>query len=344
MARVYRRRRLAAGAALLAVLVALTAAVWEGGSSETPRGGEAAGAPPEQPRAELPGGGHEVLPAHRVVGFFGAPQNEALGILGIGTPQQAGQRLLDRVEDYQTEGRPVMPAFELVATIAAEAPGDDELYRYRQKPEVIRRYLHAAREVGALLILDIQPGRADFMDEVRAYEEFLVEPDVGLALDPEWKMGPGEIPGQAIGSVEAREVNEVARYVDGIVQRERLPQKLMIVHQFTEDMIRDRESLETPPGVALTVNIDGFGDPTVKREKYRQLTGGDGSDDGGTGRSTAAQEEEGGAASSGGGAGEAPRGPPGHIGFKLFFEEDTDLLSPKEVLSLKPPPDVIVYE
>ena len=91
-----------------------------------------------------------------------------------------------------------MPALELIATLVTAAPGDDGKYRYRQSSDLIDRYLAEARRAKALLILDIQPGRARFMDEVRAYQPYLREPDVGLALDPEWSMrrkpdpGPGD--------------------------------------------------------------------------------------------------------------------------------------------------------
>ena len=33
-----------------------------------------------------------------------------------------------------------------------------------------------------------------------------------------------------------------------------------------------------------------------------------------------------------------------HNGFKLFYEEDTNLMSPRQVLALRPPPDIVVYE
>ena len=83
--------------------------------------------------------------------------------------------------------------------------------------------------------------------------------------------------------------------------------------------IEDRDSLEAPPGVALTVNVDGFGEPHLKRAKYRQFVGGR---DGPQGWSAGIQ----------------------HVGFKLFYEEDIDLLSPAEVVRLRPTPDVVVYE
>lgn len=310
--RVYRRRRAVAGALLLAILASILVSV----RGEAPGEPTPAAAPAP---AELPGGGTDLFPARRVVGFFGAPQDEALGALGIGAPEQAARRLERQARPYASEARPVLPAFELVTTIANASPGPEGLYRTRQRPGVVRTYLDAAREAGALLILDIQPGRADFMSEVRALEQFLEEPDVGIALDPEWHMGPGEVPGETIGSVDAATVNQVAAYLGDIVERNQLPEKLLLVHQFTEDMIEDRDSLAAPPGVALTINVDGFGEPDLKREKYRQFVGG-------------------------------RRGPQGwsagiqHVGFKLFYEEDIGLLSPAEVVRLRPTPDVVVYE
>lgn len=304
----YRRRRAVALLSLALVAAGVAVVVAPGGDT-TPPGAPVAGE--SAPPPELPGGGRDLLPAHRLVGYFGAPQDEELGALGVGTPAEAARRLEDQAAPYADDARPVLPVFELVATIADATPGDDGLYRTRQEEAVIRRYLEAAREANALLLLDIQPGRADFMSEARALEEFLAEPDVGLALDPEWHMAPNEVPGQAIGSVDAATVNEVAGYLAGLVERENLPEKLLLVHQFTEDMIVDRDALEAPPGVALTLNIDGFGTAADKRAKYRQLVG---------------------------------RRPDHHIGFKLFYEEDTGLMSPEQVLRLEPPPDVVVYE
>lgn len=202
-----------------------------------------------------------------------------------------------------------MPAFELLATIAAADAGEDGLYRNRQQDEVIRRYLQAARRAGAILLLDIQPGQADFLTEAKFLRKWLEEPDVSLALDPEWRMQPGEVPGQTIGSVEASEVNEVSAWLAEIVRREQLPEKLLLVHRFTEDMIGDPETLQRHRGVALTLNVDGFGTKELKVAKYADLV---------------------------------PRN--AHAGFKLFYREDEGLMSPREVLALRPDPDFVVYE
>ena len=161
-----------------------------------------------------------------------------------------------------------------------------------------------------LLILDIQPGRSDFLRETTRLERWLREPDVSLALDPEWRVSAGEVPGQVIGQVDAREVNATSSWLARLVDRHALPQKLLLIHQFHEDMVDDT-LLRRPPGLAVVLNADGFGGRAAKKSKYRFF---------------------------------ARSAPAFHRGFKLFYEEDTDLMSPRAVLRLRPSPDVVVYE
>jgi hypothetical protein len=292
--------------ALLGLVILALAAGGGGGDDGNGGGGK-------EPRlAELPGGGREIFPRYRVVGFYGAPQDRELGALGIGSPAQAARRLERQARGYRSPDRKVLPAFELIATIAAGSPGEDGKYRNRQSPGTIRRYLAAARRAGAILILDVQPGRADFMSEIEPLLPFLKEPDVSLALDPEWHVGPSEVPGQTFGSVDAATVNRISGMLADIVAQNRLPQKLLLVHQFTPNMIVGKDQLEQRPGVALVVNVDGFGDRPVKIAKYREFT----------------------------------RGSRGrfHNGLKLFYREDTNLLQPRDVLRLRPRPEIVVYE
>ena len=309
---VYRRRRatalgVLAGVLLLPVL-AIRSCAGDGTEGVAERAPVAAAA--EQP-AELPRGGRRIFPDFRVVAFYGAPQSEQLGILGIGSPAKAGRRLERIARRYAKKTRPALPAFELISTIAADAPGEDGLYRMHQPNEVIARYLRAARKAKALLLLDIQPGRGDFVSEVRRLDRWLREPDVGIALDPEWRVGPGEVPGKVIGSVTAAEVNAVTEYVARFVVDHDLPEKLFVVHQFTSGMIENKERVVKRRGLAVTMNVDGFGDRPNKISKYAQFTS------------------------------EQTRF---HDGFKLFYEEDTNLMSPGAVLDLRPPPDLVVYE
>ncbi len=276
------------------------------GGDETPSQGAEASGP-----IELPRGGRSLLPEYRLVGFYGAPQDDALGALGIGTPAKAGQRLLKQIEAYEG-AKPVMPVFELIATIAADHPGTDGLYRNRQPHSVIQEYLTEARRNRGILLLDIQPGRAGFASEVRRLERYLDEPDVGLALDPEWNVGLDEVPGEVIGSVGATEVNQIAAELAATVERLDLPEKLFVIHQFTDDMITSKELLAPQDGLAMVLNSDGFGDPLDKIAKYAELH---------------------------------PKRATGlAAGFKLFYAEDFPLMSPADVLGLEPKPDLIVYE
>jgi hypothetical protein len=312
---VYRRRRLGALAVVAAVSLFAGVAVGAGGGG----GGDGTGArvteaaakqaaPPKPP--ELPLGGRTIFPNFRVVAYYGAPQSHELGALGIGSPDAAGRRLRKQAKPYARKTRPVMLAFELIATVANADAGEDGLYRTRQTDAIVRRYLRAARRAKALLVLDIQPGHADFMDEVRHLDRWLREPDVGLALDPEWHT-PGAQPGTVIGSVNASVVNQVSAHLAKIVRDGNLPEKLFVVHQFTPDMIRGKAQVVQRPGLATTMNVDGFGDRANKVAKYREFT---------------------------------HDGTHFHRGFKLFYEEDSGLMRPRSVVALQPPPDLVLYE
>jgi hypothetical protein len=306
-AHIYRRRRLAAAGALgglLLIVVLMARSCGGAGSDVVPVA--------SKPRvSQLPGGGRTIFPRRRVVAFYGAPQDTGLGVLGIGSPDHAAARLKRAARAYSHGSKPVLPALELISTIATAAPGDDGLNRTHQPPATIDRYLAAARKAKALLVLDIQPGHGDFLSEAERLQQWLLQPDVGIALDPEWHVGPGEVPGQTIGSVTAHEVNQVATYVSNLVGKHDLPQKLFVVHQFTEGMIKDKAHVLRPPGLAVTMNVDGYGNPADKIVKYKQFT------------SESLQF---------------------HNGFKLFYQEDTDLMGHAAVLKLRPPPDLVVYE
>ena len=269
--RTRRHRRITAATVLgLGAAVALALLLLPGGGEE---GSEASGAGGAQPGA-FPGGGRSIFPERRVVAYYGAPQDRELGALGIGRPARAARLLRRQARGYERPGRPVLPAFELIATIVHADPGEDGDHSARQPPRVIGRYLRAARRNGMLLILDVQPGYAPFMREVRSLRRWLKEPDVSLALDPEWSLEPPALPGQEIGSTDASVVNEVSAYLSRVVRANNLPEKLLVVHRFTNDMIENEGVLERHPGVALTVNVDGFGTRPAKRSKYREFTRG----------------------------------------------------------------------
>jgi hypothetical protein len=57
--------------------------------------------------------------------------------------------------------------------------------------------MELAERRDALVFLDIQPGRSSVQAELPRLARWLTEPHVHLALDPEWAMGPEEVPGGA---------------------------------------------------------------------------------------------------------------------------------------------------
>ena len=148
-------------------------------------------------------------------------------------------------------------------------PGPGDRYNLRQPDSVIRRYLKAARKAKALLILDVQPGRSDFFTETKRLRKWLKEPDVGLALDPEWRMGPGR---SRAGDRQGRLAR--GQRHDGVArparERHNLPQKLLLVHEFTDDMVPEAE-LKPRKGLAYVLNVDGFGGQALKVAKYKEL-------------------------------------------------------------------------
>jgi hypothetical protein len=257
----------------------------------------------------------EIFPLHRVVAFYGAPQDVRLGILGEGTPADAGCKLLHYAGHYARHGKPVVPAFNLIATIAQAGPGSDGKHRRRQSDDVLERYLATAHQIRGLLLLDVQPGKSDFLEEALALEPYLQHADVGLGLDPEWNFPRAQVGGQKVGCVEAEAVNEVSAYLSDLVSQERLPQKLLVVHQFMRDMVRNREAILERPGVSIVFDMDGFGTPELKIEVYEAL---------------AWQNNAGSQANH-------------RNGIKLFLNRDTDLMDPADVLALRPQPDIVIY-
>lgn len=272
---------------------------------------------PRQVRAvlagnELPGGGTVLFPQHRLIAYYGNAEYSVLGVLGETSPQEAADRITEIAAQYRDGEREVMPTFELIVTIATAAPGADGQYSAVGDLEDVREYLEVARANDVYLFLDFQPGRNRFIEQVRLFEEFIREPDVGIALDPEWRVTDTQRPGQLIGSVDASEVNEVIDWAAEIVREEDLPQKLFVVHQFRSSMIRNRDQLRTPPELAVTIHVDGFGTQDLKLETWNFLTAGS---------------------------------HPWSYGFKLFYDEDTNLFSPEQILDFSDPPvDLVTYQ
>jgi len=272
---------------------------------------------PPAPLRQLPRGGRAIFPRHMVVMAYGTANAPVLGVLGEVPPQQAARRLeAGSVQWAKASGRPVLPAFELITTVAQRSPGRDGRYSAGLSHADVQRYLTAARAAKMLLVLDFQPGRANVLDQVKHYEKFLLQPEVGVAIDPEWVLKPGQRPGRQIGSLDATTINAVSSYLANLTIKNRLPEKIFMVHQFKTYMLPDRQRIVDRPGLALVFHVDGFGPRHSKRQTYGLLSSKTGVVPGGR----------------------------VHNGFKLFFDEDVNLMSAKDVMAIRPRPELVSYQ
>jgi hypothetical protein len=267
------------------------------------------------PRTELPGGGRTIFPEHQLVGFCGTPGAPALGPLWE-KPDAKAKKLMTYAVQY-AGNRKILPVFELIAVVVQGYAGADKKWRMRIYDSVVDQYLRVARENNGLLLLNIQPGASDFMTEVKAFEKYLHEPDVGIALDPEWAMidakhTPGVFYGQATGDT----ISSVIQYLADIVKQDDLPEKVLVFHRVNGYVVKHEEDIRQQPGVVVVESVDGLGPKGLKINTYNYLM--------------------------------HLKAPWIHPGFKLFFDEDTrhgwKLMSPKEVLELSPQPEYVMYE
>ncbi|MDD5303823.1 MAG: hypothetical protein PHS14_12045 [Elusimicrobia bacterium] len=254
-----------------------------------------------------------LLPDCRIVSYYGNPLSKRMGILGEIPVEEMLKRLEAQSELWRRAdpGTPVLPALELVATVASGTPGPDGLYRNRMPDALVEKVIGWAARRNWLVILDVQIGRSTVRAEVERLRPFLERPNVHLALDPEFDMPRGLRPGQRIGTSDGEDVNVAVILLSSIAARGALPPKLLIVHRFTNQMLKRHERIRLDPRVQIAVVMDGFGPPSLKRKIYRV---------------TVKNE------------------PVQQAGIKLFYKNDKPLMSPADVLKLEPAPRVIIYQ
>jgi hypothetical protein len=269
----------------------------------------------------LPGGGQLVIDprrphTRRYVGLYGVPQSAALGALGEQPVDASATRARRLAHAYQRAVGPeadIIGCFEIIATVASSSAGRDGNYANEPSIAELEPAVRAARRAGLYVLLDIQPGRTDFLTQAKRYRTLLRRPHVGLALDPEWRLRPGEKHLEQIGSVDIDEVNAVADWLADQTRRRRLPQKMLLIHQFRLSMVRDRERLDTSRDeLAYVIQMDGQGPQGSKIGTWRAITA-------------------------------AP--PDGvQFGWKNFYDEDTPVRSPEATMALNPPPVFVSYQ
>jgi hypothetical protein len=254
-----------------------------------------------------------IFPGRRMVALYGNPLGPVLGVLGEQGPEEAAARAREVAEPYGADGLEVLPAFEIITTVADSRAGADGDYSNEMDADVIRPWVDAAAAEGLYVLLDLQPGRTDFLTQAKRYEEFLAQPHVGLALDPEWRLGPDQVHLEQFGTVDAAEINEVADWLAGLVRDGALPQKMLLIHQFRFSMVTNRDLVAIPSELAVLVQMDGQGPLSDKYETWQALT-------------------------------TAPDAGRFWWGWKNFYDEDLPTATPNEVLALTPTVYYVSYQ
>jgi hypothetical protein len=223
---------------------------------------------------QVPGGGFHILPEsekRRYFAFYGHPNTTALGVLGEQGPAETFERMQSFISDYGGDGSKVIPTFEMIASVASAGATEDNDHSYEWPIDTFEAWIDFAADNDMYVVLDLQSGQDDFLSQAVQYEELLRLPFVGLALDPEWRLDPDQQHLQQIGRVEAAEVNEVIDWLADLVRDHGLPQKMMIVHQFSPSMIQNRQDLIERPELQLIIQMDGDGTEAQKDGTWQQL-------------------------------------------------------------------------
>jgi hypothetical protein len=263
---------------------------------------------------QLPGGGQVLFPGHRLVALYGHPGTSGLGVLGEQDLSASIARARQAAAAYQPlSSVPVVPAFEIIASVAEASPGADGSYSYETPVSELLPWVREATADGLYVVLDLQPGRASLLTQAEHYQSLLALPDVGLALDGEWKLQPGQKPLRQIGHVDVSEVNSVVDWLAALTARHDLPQKLLVLHQFQLAMLTGEQDLDTShDDLSIVIHMDGQGTPGVKQETWNAVTAA------------------------------APRGV--FFGWKNFLVKDHPMLTPVQTMTEKPAPVMISYQ
>lgn len=274
-----------------------------GGAPAQPAPASPAAPATPAPPATLPGGATTIFGDGRfLVAYYGTAETGALGVLGETRPEEMARRVERAAAPFARRKQPTQIVFELIVSIADRYAGPGRDYSHDIPRAEVQKYIDAAHRHDALLLLDIQPGRSDFLTAAKRWAWALKDPYVGLALDPEWRMGAHGVPGSRIGSVGAGEVNRVSGWLRDLVARHHLPQKLFVLHQFRTDMIDRIGAIEPRRGLVMVQHVDGFGTPGQKLDTFHAVA--------------------------------RPR--QFFMGFKLFYDEDVHRMSPADVRRIRP--------
>ncbi|HVW82550.1 MAG TPA: hypothetical protein VHC68_01215 [Candidatus Paceibacterota bacterium] len=260
-----------------------------------------------------------LLPAHRIVAYYGNFYSTAMGVLGEYPADQVLAMLASTSAEWEAAdpATPVIPAIDYIAVTAQAAAGADGKYRARMPASQIEQAIAMASQLHGIVILDVQVGLSDLPTELPLLAPYLSLPNVNLAIDPEFSMQTsGARPGTVIGTYSAKDIDYAIDYLDSLVKQNDLPPKILVVHRFTEDMVTNYQNITPLPDVQVVMDMDGWGDQAKKINTYERVIASE---------------------------------PVEFTGFKLFYKADlkppsTGLLAPAQVLALTPAPIFIQYQ
>ena len=264
--------------------------------------------------APLPGA---ILPEKRILCYYGNPNSERMGILGEYPKDEMLRRLDQEVAKWNQAdpAHPVMPCLHMVAVVAQGEAGTSGHYRSIMRDTTVKEVYSWAKSRNGIFFVDIQVGTDDIRNILPRFEWILQNPDVHLAVDPEFYMRDGVVPGRRIGTMHAADINYVTGYLRDLVQKYNLPPKVLVIHRFTRNMVTNTPTIVLRPEVQIVMDMDGWGAPWLKRDSYRDYV---------------------------------VREPVEYTGFKLFYGNDTKsgepLMSPADLLRLEPKPLYIQYQ
>ena len=259
-----------------------------------------------------------ILPFKRVVAYYGNLYSTRMGVLGEYPEAEMLRRLEVEIKKWELAdpNTPVQPALDYIVATAQGSAGQDGDYSLRMPSTEIDKVIKMAAKKQAIVILEVQPGLGNLQREIKVLEPYLKLPQVHLAIDPEFCMKNGQKPGDYIGTVDGSEVNVTANYLAKLVRDNNLPPKILIVHRFTQNMVTNAMSIKPLPEVQIVMDMDGWGMQARKLNTYKNYI---------------------------------YDYPIQFTGFKLFYkndykEEGGRMMTPTEVLRVKPQPSFIQYQ
>jgi hypothetical protein len=262
----------------------------------------------------LPGA---LLPYNRIIAYYGNLYSTRMGILGEIPRKEMLAKLQGEVAKWQAADSTVkaIPALHYIAVTAQGAPGKNNMYRMRMPFKQIDTIISWAKPINALVFLDIQVGHSTVKAEVAELEHYLSMPNVHLGIDPEFSMKNGERPGSKIGHFTAADINDAIDILANIVRKNKLTPKVLVVHRFTQGMVKNYKEIKTVPEVQIVMDMDGFGSQVLKKDSYISYI---------------------------------YREPVQFTGFKLFYKNDNKnnwkIYSPEQLVKFTPKPIYIQYQ